>query len=316
MVCAQIIFWPNYVLNFCFLYCYSGVDKKLTRFCKEFADLEGIRVDQEKIDGLYRSLAARVSVMGVLMLATSILFTRAHAYFLFDVFGYSAGSYFAFVFSLSVIVVTFFPPFVTFTHLLANQCLGGLKLALDSYEGLLEGALSADETSNIGILLRTGFRLEDLVNQANAMFGGIIWVELALCLVIEVGSIYFSMTLAFVLDDDSEGFKPVVLCFGISGLTMATFSCIRRFSYLVTGHRLRRGFSSCKRLLQDIQSKYSKDVLCKASRTDLKILIDRYSPQCPVRPMDSFNLDLSAALAMDGAIITYTIVLMQFKLNA
>jgi hypothetical protein len=46
---------------------------------------------------------------------------------------------------------------------------------------------------------------------------------------------------------------------------------------------------------------------------ELDVLLDLFSGVSPFRPLDIFNVNLSSAGSLAGLIVTYIIVLLQFK---
>lgn len=46
-----------------------------------------------------------------------------------------------------------------------------------------------------------------------------------------------------------------------------------------------------------------------------EVLVDWFSLAAPVRPMDMFNLNFSSAATLVGLVITYMLVLLQFKIG-
>lgn len=55
------------------------------------------------------------------------------------------------------------------------------------------------------------------------------------------------------------------------------------------------------------------DTMNKKQHCSLLTLIEIYSKECPLRPMDVFNLNYSTELYACGLCLTYVIVLLQFK---
>ncbi len=47
----------------------------------------------------------------------------------------------------------------------------------------------------------------------------------------------------------------------------------------------------------------------------LDCLVDQFGVESPIRPMKGFRLDFSTILASFGLMTTYTIVLLQFKID-
>ena len=53
--------------------------------------------------------------------------------------------------------------------------------------------------------------------------------------------------------------------------------------------------------------------LNQEEKCQLDVLITRYSNPGPIRPLDIFNLNFASAASTAGLLLTYLIVLMQFR---
>ena len=51
------------------------------------------------------------------------------------------------------------------------------------------------------------------------------------------------------------------------------------------------------------------------SKSYLEVTIERYSRSAPIRPMGIFDLNSGSAMSIAGLLLTYLIVLFQFKLT-
>ena len=51
------------------------------------------------------------------------------------------------------------------------------------------------------------------------------------------------------------------------------------------------------------------------SKSYLEVTIERYSRSSPIRPMDTFDLNSGSAMSIAGLLLTYLIVLLQFKVS-
>jgi hypothetical protein len=47
----------------------------------------------------------------------------------------------------------------------------------------------------------------------------------------------------------------------------------------------------------------------------MNILIDNFATISPIRPLDSFNLNWSTGIAACGVLMTYIVVLLQFRIS-
>lgn len=52
-----------------------------------------------------------------------------------------------------------------------------------------------------------------------------------------------------------------------------------------------------------------------SSKTHLKVAIERFSRAAPIRPMGVFDLNLASEASILGLLLTYIIVLFQFKVS-
>ena len=51
------------------------------------------------------------------------------------------------------------------------------------------------------------------------------------------------------------------------------------------------------------------------ARHNLEVAVERFSKPAPIRPLDVFNLNLASGASIVGLILTYIIVLLQFKVS-
>ena len=50
-------------------------------------------------------------------------------------------------------------------------------------------------------------------------------------------------------------------------------------------------------------------------RAQAEVLIDRFGRAAPIRPLDVFDVNYATAASVSGLILTYVIVLLQFKMS-
>ena len=74
------------------------------------------------------------------------------------------------------------------TKCLAAQCLGSLEVALEKYEKKVKVARGA---TDLPVILDEGFALIELVDQANILFGGILFVTYFISIVSTIAGLYF-----------------------------------------------------------------------------------------------------------------------------
>ena len=70
-------------------------------------------------------------------------------------------------------------------------------------------------------------------------------------------------------------------------------------------------FAGTKRALEQLQA--DKQDLTDSQRRKLGLLISLYSNPAPIRPWDTFDLNYSTTLSINNTVLTYLVILLQFK---
>ena len=129
-------------------------------------------------------------------------------------------------------------PFVSVTLAMFHQCLGCLNDVLSQYSNqLTQVDLSLSHAMVIGT------ELANLTEQSEAMFGGIITVDLLINIINGIYSIFFSVGLAGIYGDDVTAPGAV---FGIAFLVLAVFSMYRLYCTHKCGQKLADSFSDIR----------------------------------------------------------------------
>ncbi len=81
-----------------------------------------------------------------------------------------------------------------------------------------------------------------------------------------------------------------------------------------TGQDLASGYRSVRSALLGIVVERS-ETLTPKEQAEILILVDHFSTPAPVRPMDVFNLNYGSGASIVGLVLTYIIVLLQFKMG-
>ena len=203
---------------------------------------------------------------------------------------------------------------------LSMQCIGSLDLALEKYEhmtkkkSLMCNGGSQDE-SNENIISK-GFSLYLLVKQANNVFGGIILMQYGFSLFFATFGIYFSTTIFKVYNKELGRINEMVLAFSMANIVTVIFMIYKIFMMQAKGQALCCHFAAIKDNLEGILMVFAKQ-LDSEEEKKLEVLISRFSTKSsPIRPCDVFDVNTASFVSISGIIITYLIVLLQFKLNA
>ena len=203
---------------------------------------------------------------------------------------------------------------------LVMQSIGCLSLALMRYELVTrQQELKGWDKKTLTTMISRGFSLCDLAKKANSAFGGIILTEYGVTLFYATFGIYFSTILFDVYDDKMERFNQLVLILSVMNITLVVFSIYRVYLMQANGQKLCDHFSAIKENLEDFSMHFSNKLEDEEARR-LDVLISRFSSadsaDSPIRPCDVFNLNTASFVSIGGIILTYLIVLLQFKLSA
>lgn len=101
---------------------------------------------------------------------------------------------------------------------------------------------------------------------------------------------------------------------GCLGLLTVTYG-VRTINLLRTGQSLNMRAWDVKTRLQD--KLCCKDFECFSDHEvlGLRVLIEQFSKSAVVRPRDCFDLKLSTGVSLVGILLTYLIVLLQFRVG-
>ena len=199
---------------------------------------------------------------------------------------------------------------------LVLQTIGCLSLALVKYElHTRHQELRGWDKKTLTTMISRGFSLCDLTKEANSAFGGIILTEYGVTLCYATLGIYFSTVVYNIYDDEMERINQLVLILSVMNITLLGFSRYREYLLQAKGQELCDHFSAIKENLEDF-SIYFTNKLDEEEMRRLDILISRFSSRdSPIRPCDVFNLNTASFYSIGGTILTYMIVLLQFKLG-
>ena len=200
---------------------------------------------------------------------------------------------------------------------LALQCIGCLDRALFKYEQI---TLTRRQTSkaideSIENSISRGFSLIELNSAVNKMFGGLILAEYGLNLFYTIFGIFFATSIIDVYNTDQGGIDIIVLCFASFSITYVLISIGRIYMFQAKGQDLCDKYARIRSSLESASISFAEKLDLKEQR-QLEVLISHFSAaSAPIRPCDVFNMNTSNFVSVGGLIITYLVVLLQFKLT-
>ena len=147
------------------------------------------------------------------------------------------------------------------------------------------------------------------------MFGGLILAEYGLNLFYTTFGIYFSTTIIDVYNTDLGCVDKLVLFFASFSIMLVILSISRIYILQARGQHLSNKYARIRQNLENILITFA-DKLERKEERQLEVLISHFSATTsPIRPCDVFNMDTANFVSVGGLIITYLIVLLQFKLG-
>ena len=155
-------------------------------------------------------------------------------------------------------------------------------------------------------IICNGFWLVEVVKKLNNTFAGMVTNTYFICILITTGAIY-SSTSIFLGE-----FRTSLLLFSASMLSVACL-CIARLIWITSfGQNLSNTMKECGYHLDRFKPDNTK-----IDEKDIELLRQdvRYHSESPITPFSCFSLSNNTLIGAFGTIITYLIVLLQFKVS-
>ena len=172
----------------------------------------------------------------------------------------------------------------------------------DSNEHIEKPGLYSDENK----IINNGFRLVEVVKKLDNTFAGMVTNTYFICILITTGAIY-SSTSIFLGE-----FRTSLLLFSASMLSVACL-CIARLVWITSfGQNLSNTMKECGYHLDRFKPDNTK-----IDEKDIELLRQdvRYHSESPITPFSCFSLSNNTLLGAFATIVTYLIVLLQFKVS-
>ena len=155
-------------------------------------------------------------------------------------------------------------------------------------------------------IISVGFKLTRIVKQMNESFAGMIMNTYFTCLVLTIATLYSSSTILFNRNHTE------LLFFSAGAFSVANLSFARLVGITNCGHSLAVSMKKCVYHLDRFRSKNKE---CQLEEIQLLKEDLRCYSEAPITPCSAFSLSMSTLLGAYGTIITYLIVLLQFKVS-
>ena len=155
-------------------------------------------------------------------------------------------------------------------------------------------------------ILSIGTKLIKVVKTMNTSFAGLILVTYFNCLLQTTSQLYTASTILF-----NREVKALILLSAAS-FSVACLMCCRLFWLTSSGHGLSTSMKKCAHHLEKLKRTKKDD-----DWDEIQLLKQdlRYYSESPITPEPAFSLSTSTLLGAYGTIVTYLIVLIQFKVS-
>jgi hypothetical protein len=157
-------------------------------------------------------------------------------------------------------------------------------------------------------LLDDGATIFKLCEQADELLGPITITLYFIHLTLSACGLFFGTSLA-------EGLMKtnyLLITYGTSNFLLSICSMQYLWCLMHKGQRMCDSFARVKKSLQDL-SIAKANILKAKEKAQMDVLMERYSKNSPMQPMGVFNLNRASGTSISGLILTYIIVLLQFK---
>lgn len=162
-------------------------------------------------------------------------------------------------------------------------------------------------------IIHNGLFLCDTIEEMNLALGPLIFLEYFVSVLTLVVGSFFSllMVMAFL----GESFKLISFLFGLYHFVLGLLALIRITDLVNAGQTLSNRVKILQSKLESLYIIRPDLFLDNGSHWRAFILVERLKDNCILRPIFSFALTRESTLSLMGLLITYIIVLIQFKFS-
>ena len=290
---------------------YRGVAEKLTVLARVFKK-HGLATGNE--EHVYKGVRVRIIIFNVLALIVTSFFTVAFGVYV-PIDHITDASQ---VIVLGVCVLSYYvflPPITSASLELILFTLGFIRESLNhldttAQEVLTGGKLHSDRKSGLKKVIRDGYELTYSMKEAEDMFGGMIMYMYILYNIMITCGLFFGVSFLGVLVGSS--FSGGHLFCTLSIVTSAVLGFTILYYFLQIGQQLSDSYQNIRDRLEQLLIEEA-ETMSTRQRTEMDVLINRFANTTPLRPKDTFDMNYSTGASLGGLLLTYVIVLVQFK---
>ena len=183
-----------------------------------------------------------------------------------------------------------------------------LKTALVHFMKNIQNILEAKQIDEdtMSKIIDNGFTLLELARLANDTYGKVLAIDFISFMITNVVGVFTCLALNTAIGNSNLAH----ICLCITGFFIVILNMIKLYSYTRTGQAL-------SEVYYEIQDGLDKllllDGISVKQRRELEFLIKRFSVRAPIRPLDMFDMNSANFAVISNIMMTYVIILMQFK---
>lgn len=203
---------------------------------------------------------------------------------------------------LTIYPQTFFVIFVIMNHYLLL-----FKKVLVQYNQWNQALLRSSDSNNLTSFLNEGVEIVEALSLLDAVFGSVITTEITLCIMAELFGFYFGSTLFQAIVEGKVSvclFVFIFVIFGLQGL-------FRYYMLTRNGQVVTNAMKECRANLKRMNILLAP--LTPVQEKQMEMILSRFSEPVAWSPMDLFDLSQSSSMMVHSVIVTYLVVLIQFK---
>ena len=153
------------------------------------------------------------------------------------------------------------------------------------------------------------FDILNCIKDIDDCFGPLLFIDIGLAFVVHIFTLFFLFSSYNII----IAFHRSYLLF-LAMMVILQIMITAKFSFLfVRGTALSQEMRNARRSLQDWRMRLNQDSLPEDQKYSLNVLESRLGEHEALKPMGAFTLDSSTSTAAIGLMMTYMVVLLQFK---
>ncbi len=195
---------------------------------------------------------------------------------------------------------------VIYSHL----CFDFLEV-IESYSKSIVSQLKTAKQTEVRRLIEQGRKIQEATEKLGKAYEKFLVFEIFICICTLVLGVFFSVSI-FDAVNSPNGWFNIRSLLGMNQICQTMTSLLKIGTLFINGQRLKNMNMKVRKHLEELHIE-QVEMLGDKMRTKLERLIGQFTRQPSLRIMDSFDLDSSTALTCAGVLVTYLVVLLQFK---